>query len=97
MLHFNPIDTETEQKKHSIITHRPNARYLKDMLSNNRKQQNEKMTALLGMINHGFSLTWFKMVFAYLGPNAKGKYLHPLVNLNLLILRHSYITHLLTF
>ena len=29
------------------------------------------MTALLGLINHGFSLTWLKMIFSFLGPNTK--------------------------
>jgi hypothetical protein len=42
--------------------------------SNNNNNNNNAVvvfTDLLGIVNHGYSLTWCKSIFAYLGPTAK--------------------------
>ena len=38
--------------------------------SNNTNNVVVVFTHLLGLVNHGFSLTWFKSIFSYLGPTA---------------------------
>jgi hypothetical protein len=39
--------------------------------SNNDNNASVVFTHLLGIVNHGYSLTWCKSIFAYLGPTAK--------------------------
>jgi len=39
--------------------------------SNNNNNTVVVFTDLLGIVNHGYSLTWCKSIFAYLGPTAK--------------------------
>ena len=39
--------------------------------SNNDNNAVVVFTDLLGIVNHGYSLTWCKSIFAYLGPTAK--------------------------
>jgi MFS family permease len=61
---------EEEEGRHTIDT----ARIDIEMQTKENVGKIVVMTSLLGLVNHGYSLTWFKKILSYVGPNERERY-----------------------